>query len=126
MYTSLGFLAALQPTFYPIEAEKRGARPVDYGLVFAINSLGQIFFSPFAGEFATMLGVKESLCVGAMFEGLNGFLFAFLAYSQDVSYFIGFSCILRLMEGIAGTFRTSSGIAILMALNPDKVYLSLS
>ena len=126
MYISLGFLASLQPTFYPIEAEKRGARPVEYGLVFAINSLGQVFFSPFAGKFAVKLGVKESLCVGAMFEGLCGFLFAFLGYSQDVSYFIGFSCIHRLMEGIAGTFRASTGIAILMALNPDRVHLSLS
>ena len=92
-----------------------------YGLVFAINSLGQIFFSPFSGKFAVKLGVKEVLCVGAIFEGLCGFLFAFLEYSQDVSYFIGFSCILRLIEGIAGTFRASTGIAILMALDPDKV-----
>ena len=121
---SMGILLSLQPTFYPTEAEARGASPFDYGLAFATASLSKVIFSPISGTYAYRFGVKRGMCVGAITEGLCGFLFAFLSFSHQVSYFIGLSCVLRFIEGFAGGFRACLSYAVLMAVYPDKVYLS--
>ena len=121
---SMGILLSLQPTFYPIEAEARGASPFDYGLTFASASLSKVIFSPISGTYAYKFGVKRGMCVGAITEGICGFSFAFLSFSRQVSYFIGLSCVLRFIEGFAGGFRVCLSYAVLMAVYPDKVYLS--
>ena len=121
MLISLGFLASLQPTFYPTEAESRGGKPFEYGLVFGIVNFAAVIINPFSGTLSVNIGIKKSLCIGAVVEGLCGFLFAFLSYCQDVSHFIGLSCILRFLEGVAGSFRSCSAIGIVMAVYPAKV-----
>ena len=118
---SMGTLLSLQPTFYPTEAEARGASPFYYGLVFATASLSKVLFSPISGSYAYKVGVKRGMCVGAITEGICGFSFAFLSFSRQLSYFIGFSCVLRFIEGFAGGFRGSLSYAVLMAIYPDKV-----
>ena len=119
----MGILLSLQPTFYPTEAEARGATPFDYGLVFASGSLSKVIFTPMSGTFAYKFGVKRGICVGATIEGLCGFSFAFLNYFNKVHYFISVSCVLRFIEGFAGGFRGSLSFAVLMAIYPKKVSL---
>ena len=121
MLISLGFLASLQPTFYPTEAESRGAKPFEYGLVFGIVNFAAVIINPFSGSFSVKIGIRKTLCIGALVEGFCGFLFAFLCYIQDVSYFIGLSCILRFLEGFGGSFRSCSAFGIVMAVYPEKV-----
>ena len=89
MNVSLGFLASLLPTFYPLEAESRGARPFEYGFVFGVVSLSRGLLSPLSGALAVKFGIKKSICVGAIVESLCGIFFAFLSVSHDVAYFIG-------------------------------------
>ena len=121
MLISLGFLGSLQPTFYPTEAESRGAKPFEYGLVFGIVNLAAVIINPFSGTISVKIGIKKSLCIAVVVEGLCGCLFAFLSYCQDVGYFIGLSCALRFLEGLAGSFRGCSAIGIAMAVYPEKV-----
>ena len=121
MYVIGGFLYALQPIFYPIEAESRGAEPYHYGLVFGIYSLSSVIVNPFSGTLSVKIGIKKVICTGAIIESLCGFSFAFLSYSKDVSYFIGLSCLLRFIEGIAGAFRGCCAYGILMTVYPERV-----
>ena len=118
---SMGILLSLQPTFYPTEAEARGASPFDYGMAFAAASLSKVIFSPISGTYAYKFGVKRGICVGAIAEGLCGFSFAFLWFSRQVPYFIGFSCVIRFIEGFSGGFRACLSYAVLMAIYPNKV-----
>ena len=118
---SLGFLASLLPTFYPLEAESRGARPFEYGFVFGVVSLSRGLLSPISGALAVKFGIKKTICVGAIVESLCGIFFAFLSVSHDVAYFIGFSCLFRFIEGFAGAFRNCSSYGILMEIYPEKV-----
>ena len=41
---------SLQAPFYPAEAERKGASPTEYGLVFGIFELTVFIVSPFMGE----------------------------------------------------------------------------
>ena len=118
---SLGFLESLQPTFYPTEAAIRGARPVHYGIVFGIVGLSKVIFSPIAATFAVKLGIKKCLCAAAIAEASCGMSFSLLSYSHDLTYFIGFSCFIRFMEGFAGSFRRACAIGILTQMYPKKV-----
>ncbi len=44
VYIALGLLLSLQPPFYPSEAEKKGAKPAEYGFVFGIANLSLFMF----------------------------------------------------------------------------------
>ncbi len=44
VYIALGLLLSLQPPFYPSEAEKKGAKPAEYGFVFGIANLSLFVF----------------------------------------------------------------------------------
>ena len=44
VYIALGLLLSLQPPFFPSEAEKKGAKPAEYGFVFGIANLSLFFF----------------------------------------------------------------------------------
>ena len=80
-----------------------------------------MILNPFSGTLSVKIGIKKVLCIGAVLESISGFFFAFLSYSQDVNYFIGFSCILRFVEGVAGAFRSCCAYGILFAAYPEKV-----
>ncbi len=79
----------LQPPFYPSEAEKMGATPAEYGFVFGIANLSLFMFSPFFGKYGTKIGPKLCFNIGAVMQGVSGFLFAFLPYLKTTGSFIG-------------------------------------
>lgn len=120
-FTLLGCLHSLLPTFYPFEAESRGATPTEYGIVFGIPSLFACVTSLYFGKYGSNYGVKLCLSCAAIMEGLCGILFSFLAYVTYSSLFIGLSCVNRSMVGIVQAIRQCSGFAILLSMYPVKV-----
>jgi len=56
-----------------------------------------------------------------LFQGVSGFLFAFLPYTNQVPWFIGLSYLLRFLEGAGTAMAWSSALGILMKIFPNKV-----
>jgi len=121
VYIALGLLISLQPPFYPSEAEKKGATPAQYGFVFGIANLSLFIFSPIFGRYGSTIGPKLCFNVGAVSQGVSGFLFAFLPYIDSVDLFIGISYLLRFIEGMGTAMAWSSALGILMEIFPNKV-----
>ena len=116
---------SLQPTFYPIEAERKGATPSHYGFVFAIPNLSIFVFSPVFGKYIPKFGAKLCLCFGYLLTAFSGFLFGFLSYIQGPSLFIFLSFVLRFTEGVGASMSGVSALGILLTLFPNKVYYNI-
>ena len=86
---------SLQPPFYPLEAEKKGATPSQYGFVFGIANLAAFIFAPIFGKFGAQIGPKLLYNMGAFTQGFVGVSFGFLKYVQDAAPFLGLSYFLR-------------------------------
>ena len=100
VYIALGLLISLQPPFFPSEAEKMGATPAEYGFVFGIANLSLFIFSPVFGKYGPVIGPKLCFNLGAVLQGVSGFLFAFLPYCTTTGSFIGLAYLLRALEGL--------------------------
>jgi hypothetical protein len=94
-----GLLSALQPPFYPKEAEQRGATPTQYGFVFGIVHLVSFLASPFFARYGGAMGPARVFNFCGFVETLAGFLFGFLDYVQDLHAFLGLSYLLRYVVG---------------------------
>ena len=79
--------------------------------------------SPFFGKFGARIGPKTCFNIGAVVQGLSGFLFAFLPYLDAVGWFIGLSYLLRFLEGMGTAMAWSAALGILMKIFPNKVGL---
>lgn len=77
--------------------------------------------SPIFGKYGSKLGVKACFNIGAVMQGVSGFLFAFLPMFKDVGTFIGLSYLLRFLEGVGTAMAWSSALGILMKVFPDNV-----
>ncbi|TRY70790.1 hypothetical protein TCAL_04819 [Tigriopus californicus] len=121
VYVALGLLISLQPPFYPSEAEKMGATPAQYGFVFGIANLSLFIFSPIFGKYGPRLGAKLCFTTGSIFQGVSGFLFAFLPLLKNCEVFITLSYVLRFAEGFGTAMAWSAAVGILMKLFPNKV-----
>ena len=120
----MGLLISLQPPFYPSEAELKGAKPSEYGFVFGIANLSLFIFSPIFGKYGSRIGPKICFDCGSVMQGVSGFMFAFLLYCDGVAVFIGFSYLLRFIEGLGTAMAWSSALGILMQAFPNKVFTS--
>ena len=78
-------------------------------------------FSPLFGKYGNRLGPKMCFNVGAVLQGVSGFLFGFLPYFKDVGAFIGLSYLLRFLEGLGTAMAWSAALGILMKIFPNKV-----
>ena len=90
-----GFLLSLLPTFYPSEAEKRGATPSQYGFVFGIVNLAAFLFAPIFARFGTKMGPRSLHITGAFIQAFAGLAFGFLVYIETSGPFLGLSYFLR-------------------------------
>jgi len=120
-YLTWGLLIALQPPFYPYEAEKKGATPQQYGFVFGIFNLAAFLSAPIFGKYGPKIGPKLLYSMGAAVLGVCGVLFGFLEYIEDAQLFIGLSYLLRGLTGIADAACWSAVLSLLLQLFPDKV-----
>ncbi len=80
-----------------------------------------LLFSPFFGKFGSHIGAKTCFNIGAVMQGVSGFLFAFLPYLDSVGWFIGLSYLLRFLEGMGTAMAWSAALGILMEIFPNKV-----
>lgn len=106
------FLAAcvsLQAPFFPAEAEKKGASPSQYGLVFGVYELAIIFMSPLVGKLVGKSSPKIWIQIGLMLTGLMTILFGLLDRAPKGNWFISLAFIIRILEGVgAASFTTPS------------------
>ena len=65
----------IQAPFYPLEAEKKGCMPSEYGLVFGIFELTVFLVSPIIGANLNRLGMKLTLNIGIGTVGVSSILF---------------------------------------------------
>jgi len=114
-----GLMIALQPPFYPSEAEKKGAKPTEYGSVFGAFYLGAFIFSPISGQIGRKIGPKVLCISGAMIQAICTVIFGFLEDVNDKDEFIGFSIALRFLSGIAEAGSWNAGMTILRATYPN-------
>lgn len=88
-------MLSILPPFYPLEAEKKGARPSQYGFVFGLLNLTAFLFSPLFGRYGGKVGSKVLFNVGAFTQGIVGIVFGFLDYVETATPFLGLSYMLR-------------------------------
>jgi len=125
-YVVWGILISLQPPFYPIEAEAKGAKPQQYGFVFGIFNLAAFLGGPIFGKFGGRIGPRMLYTVGAFLQGISGLLFGFLAFVEDTSTFIILSYFLRAIAGFADAAGWGAVLTILLKLFPTKVAVIMS
>ncbi|ODM87702.1 MFS-type transporter SLC18B1 [Orchesella cincta] len=91
-----GIVYSLQAPFYPQEAEKKGATPTEYGLVFGVFELTMFLVSPFYGKFT-------------------------LDQIQDRVWFIGLSFLIRILEASGNAGFSTASFTIIACEFPDSV-----
>lgn len=106
------FLAAcvsLQAPFFPQEAERKGASPTVYGLVFGVYELAIIFVSPLVGKLIGRSSPKIWIQFGLLLTGMATIVFGFLDQVPEGSWFISMAFLVRILEGVgAASFTTPS------------------
>lgn len=125
-YIGWGLLLSLQPSFYPTEAEKKGATPSQYGFVFGVINLAALIFAPIFSHYGHRIGPKLLYNTGAVVQGLVGFSFGFLVYCNNTFVFIGLSYALRFVDGVAEAAAWGAVVSILMKIYPSKVTTIMS
>ncbi|XP_029169768.1 MFS-type transporter SLC18B1-like [Nylanderia fulva] len=112
---------SLQAPFYPQEAEKKGASPSEYGLVFGIFELIVFIVSPIYGQNLNRIGPKFLFNGGLLTTGTCAILFGLLDKVDGHYPFIILSFVIRIVEAIGnGSFLTAS-FAIIAQEFPDNV-----
>lgn len=84
-----------QAPFYPLEAEKKGCVPSEYGLVFGIFELTVFLVSPIIGANLNRMGMKFTLNFGIGTVGVTSIFFGLLDKIQDANTFLALSFALR-------------------------------
>merc|ERR1719481_397563 len=117
---SVGLCASLQATFYPIEADLKGASPAEFGAVFGIIHLSLFIFGPLVGKYLSIWGVKAIFPAGFIIDGGTFILFGMLQWVEDTTTFLIFSYLIRFLEGVGAAATWTSNLSILMAKFPDR------
>jgi len=120
LQASVGLCASLQATFYPIEAEKKGATPSQFGAVFGIIHVSLFTFGPIVGKYLSIYGVKMIYPSGFIVNGLAFVFFGLLEWVENVTWFLVLSYLIRMLEGVGAAATWNSNLSILMAKFPER------
>jgi len=120
LQASVGLCASLQATFYPIEAESKGASTAQFGAVFGIIHLSLFIFGPLVGRYLSIWGVKAIFPAGFLIDGGTFILFGLLQWVEDTNTFLIFSYLIRFLEGVGAAATWTSNLSILMAKFPER------
>ncbi|KAG7163415.1 MFS-type transporter SLC18B1-like [Homarus americanus] len=112
---------SLQAPFYPAEAEKKGATPSQYGLVFGIFELTVFLVSPIYGRYMSKWGPKFINNAGIFTVSVMCILFGFLDRMNDTATFIGFSFAVRIVEALGNAAFVTSAFSIIANEFPKNV-----
>ena len=113
-YVIWGISISLVAPFYPTEAEKKGATPSQYGLVFGVNNLAGFIATPLIARYIPKIGGKIVILSGAFGISICLLSFGSLDYIQDTITFISLSYVIRFINGfsIAAAFNTGNGFLL--------------
>jgi len=117
----IGLVISFQSTFYPFEAEEKGAVPSQYGFVFGVFNLSLFVFSPIFGKYGMSIGVKYLYIGGTFIVGVVTTLFVMLKDLPDPKMFIGLSYILRFLDGLGHAMRFGSGVVLATQWFPNNI-----
>ena len=99
LQASVGLCASLQATFYPIEAELKGARASQFGAVFGIIHLSLFIFGPIVGKYLSVFGVRVIYPAGFLVDGASFIFFGLLQWVDNTTMFLVLSYVIRFLEG---------------------------
>ena len=120
LQASVGLCASLQATFYPIEAELKGARASQFGAVFGIIHLSLFIFGPIVGKYLSVFGVRVIYPAGFLVDGASFIFFGLLQWVDNTTMFLVLSYVIRFLEGVGAAATWTSNLSILMAKFPDR------
>ena len=120
LQASVGLCASLQATFYPIEAELKGARASQFGAVFGIIHLSLFIFGPIVGKYLSVFGVRVIYPAGFLVDGSSFIFFGLLQWVDNTTTFLVLSYVIRFLEGVGAAATWTSNLSILMAKFPDR------
>ncbi|XP_012219414.1 MFS-type transporter SLC18B1-like [Linepithema humile] len=112
---------SLQAPFYPQEAEKKGASPSEYGLVFGIFELVVFMISPFYGQRLNQIGPKLLFNGGILTTGACAILFGLLDKVDGHYPFIILSFVIRIVEALGNAAFLTASFAIIAKEFPNNV-----
>ncbi|XP_072764178.1 MFS-type transporter SLC18B1 [Anoplolepis gracilipes] len=112
---------SLQAPFYPQEAEKKGASPSEYGLVFGIFELVVFIVSPFYGQHLNRIGPKFLFNGGILTTGTCAIFFGLLDKVNGHYPFIVLSFLIRIVEAMGNAAFLTASFAIIAKEFPDNV-----
>ncbi|XP_066598482.1 MFS-type transporter SLC18B1-like [Prorops nasuta] len=112
---------SLQAPFYPQEAEKKGASPSEYGLVFGIFELVVFLISPLYGQHLHRIGPKLLFNGGILTTGTCAIMFGLLDKVDGHYPFIILSFLIRIVEALGNAAFLTASFAIIAKEFPDNV-----
>jgi MFS family permease len=115
-----GCVMSHMASFYPSVAEKKGAKPSEYGLVFGIGFASAGLSSAFSGWLSKKLGPYNIILIGCTGQALASVAFGFLDYVQDKWTFLSFCYFLRALSGWSEALNCSALISVLMKIFPNE------
>jgi len=111
----------MQAPFYPLEAEKKGCVPSEYGLVFGIFELTVFLVSPIIGANLNRMGMKFTLNFGIGTVGVTSIFFGLLDKIQDANTFLALSFALRIIEACGNAGFLTGSFSMIAKEFPDNV-----
>jgi len=115
---------SLQAPFFPSEAERKGATPTEYGLVFGIFELTVFIVSPFYGSFLVRIGPKFMLQTGIFLMATCCILFGLLDKVPTTGAFLTFAFLIRIVEACGNAGYLTAGFSIIAKEFPDNVAIA--
>ncbi|XP_034938176.1 MFS-type transporter SLC18B1-like [Chelonus insularis] len=112
---------SLQAPFYPQEAEKKGASPSEYGLVFGIFELIVFLISPVYGQNLNRVGPKLLFNGGILTTGTCAIFFGLLDRVEGHYPFIVLSFVIRIVEALGNAAFLTASFAIIAKEFPENV-----
>ena len=86
---------SLQALLYAAEAEKKGATPTEYGLVFHVSKLTVVLMAPFLGKNINRFGAKRVFNLGIFTTGMCSILLGLLDNIENRTWFIALSFLIK-------------------------------
>ncbi|UYV78832.1 hypothetical protein LAZ67_16002939 [Cordylochernes scorpioides] len=122
---AIGACISLQAPFFPKEAERKGASPSQYGLIFGVYQLTMFFCAPICGSLTEELAErmvqisytnpKTMLNTGMTIVGTAAVVFGLLDRLPAGAPFIGMAFFIRILEG-TGSAAVKTGMYTYIAM----------
>lgn len=112
---------SLQAPFYPMEAERKGATPSQYGFVFGVFELVVFLISPLYGKYMRHIGPKFMMNAGIFITSFCCCLFGFLDRTPPGTPFLALSFIVRIVAAVGEAGFITASNTIIVREFPDTI-----